>query len=150
MLFNTRIITNYLWWIHSLYSISLQIWKDTKFIKMNITLFYLNIQQFLLRLHLQMYVEWSRTLELIKRLYQFQKLMPHINYFRSLCVSLYLQSFLSPFLYLETKCFVCSRIINIFFFFGNILFYQQVYHIKFLVNMNITRNNSWYLIQVIF
>ena len=95
----------------------------------------LNVQQLARSLYLRMSVEWSRKLKLIKRLYQFQKLMPHINYFRSLSLSVslfthcILQSFFFSYIYTQTVLFVRETLIVIFCC-CNFAFYQHLYHIQ--------------------
>ena len=88
--------------------------------------FFWNTQQLTSRLNLQTYVEWSRKLKLIKRLYQFQKLMPHINYFPSFCVSSFkhptLQSFLYFCIYIQSVLLVQKALIVIFWYYA---FYKQ-------------------------
>ena len=84
-----------------------------------------------------MSVEWSGKLELIKRLYQFQKLMPHINYFRA-SLFLFLSSFDTQFeLYLLHKCInymlfvrvalivICSIVFYRMFIFYKVLFVRN-------------------------
>ena len=82
-------------------------------------------------------VEWSGKLELIKRLYQFQKLMPHINYFRA-SLFLFLSSFDTQFEpYLLHKCInymlfvrvalivICSIVFYRMFIFYKVLFVRN-------------------------